>query len=193
MLRIKNINYIFFFTFSVFFLFSADLNAETGKYKMKGRVVKFGGDIGIDNVEVRVKYSKDGNVEIEPPPKTKDGGNYDFEVPIRQDKVWIEYIPEDTTIFEPAGRSAVKNSANPKDLDTIGLVMKNQACAIPSAARAAAWNSVEFLWAGGDMAEAVGFPQALKKEGCNSAFGAVREDKELLLRMEELKFNEWLN
>jgi hypothetical protein len=144
----------------------------------------------MDNVEVKVKYSKTGKVEIER--KTKNRGNYDFAVPITQNKIWIEYIPPDTNEYEPSGRSRVKNSANPKDLDTIGLVMKKQACTEPAAALAAAWNTVEFVRAGGNIAITVGFPQALAKDNCATAFKAVWDDEDLISELKELKLTEWL-
>jgi hypothetical protein len=155
-------------------------------YKMKGRVVEYGGNIGIPEVTVDVRYSPDGRIQFSK--KTDENGEYTFNIPVFQDHIWIAYTPENLNEYGTDGRENVANSADPKDLDTMGLVKKKQAC---GKSNIVVWGSVRFVLAGGGKKVAEVFPQLIF-EKCAGSVESVRKDQKLvkeLKRLEMLKEN----
>ena len=166
--------------------FSGIVAAE--EYEMKGRVVYFGGSVGIPKVKVEVKYSKEGVPRITR--ETNGNGEYSFKVPVYQERVWITYTPENPSDLTGAARDeGVPNSANPKDLDTIGLVRKRQACGDKVAARTAAWNSLRYVMTGGQPTVAEQFFKGLYLEKCSMMVEVLKEDQSLAqaLRMKGIR------
>ncbi len=150
-------------------------------YKMKGRVVEFGGNIGISKVTVDVRYSLHGRTEFSK--KTDENGEYTFNIPVFQDLIWIAYSPDNLNDYGTDGRENVANTANPKDLDTIGLVKKKQAC---EKSNIVVWGSVRFVLAGGEKKVAEVLPQLIF-EKCAGSVESVRKDQKLVKELERLE------
>jgi len=150
-------------------------------YKMKGRVVEFGGDRAIPKVRVDVKYSPDGRTEFST--KTDKNGEYTFNVPTFQDRIWIRYTPDNLNEYGTEGRENVANSAHPKDLDTMGLVRKDQAC---EKINIVVWGSVRFVLAGGEKKVAEFFPQSIL-EKCAGSLESLKRDQNLVKELKRLE------
>lgn len=151
--------------------------AQAEEYKMQGRVVHAGGNRGIDGVKVEIRYAKDAKAEKET--STKEGGAYHFTVPVSKSYVWITYTPKDTTVLSTDARSDVPNNANPKDLDTIGLVDKDQAHKNIRAALNAFQGAVRYVSAGGDVKSARQFVMFTEPNKYKAAFAVMRKNPEL--------------
>jgi hypothetical protein len=160
------------------------------QYQMKGRVVKYGGSEGIAGVKVEVRYSEKGKVEEKDSTK-EPNGDYRFSVPISEERVWITYTPDDPKKYSAEGRAGVPNSADPKDLDTIGLVSKEEACVNGTAAIVAAWGAMRYLQGGGNREVVESFSEELRKANCVNFVKAVRNDPRLVDSLKNIGIYKW--
>lgn len=110
-------------------------NAHAETFRHEGQVVEYGGNQGLDSIEVQVRKRNKTTIETV---VTDSDGRYEFSLASSIDSFTLRFKDNrSTTKYNASAQFSVQNEANPNSLDTQGLVSTEQAGNDGEAARKA--------------------------------------------------------
>ena len=184
---------IFLLSFLQFFFFNnfVSSNQDKGFREIKGKVVKYNSDKGIDGIKVEIRYEKED--EVEKDDITDNVGHYSIKLPKKIDKFWITYRPDpnrkDKQNYSVDGRPyKVRITANPQTLDTIGLSNSKISCGDGPALENALNGSIRYQVVTGDNNIADAFAKRLREQKCKIDFMPLDNAIDKALKSSRLRY-----